>query len=71
MMAMVVARNTNPLTAHIRKEGISNNERLVAFASKQSHYSITRAAQMIGIGMDGVVQVTHVCVCECTCVSVQ
>jgi len=50
--ALIVARNS--VSSSIRKSGINGQKRMVIYASTETHSSIQKAAEIIGIGSDGV-----------------
>ncbi|MFZ2150792.1 MAG: aminotransferase class V-fold PLP-dependent enzyme [Candidatus Absconditicoccaceae bacterium] len=51
LVAMIIARNTK--NKNIKNKGLSN-QRLIAYSSDQGHYSIIKAANIVGIGRDNV-----------------
>jgi len=55
MLAMLCARHRAAPDA--KRRGLSGAPRLMLFASDQAHYSITTAAQALGLGEEGVVLV--------------
>ena len=50
--ALIVARNY--ANEKIRKNGMTNGRRMVMYASSETHSAIQKAAEIIGIGSDGV-----------------
>ncbi len=50
LMAMVIARHR--ALPELKKTGTSGAPKLVAFVSKDAHYSFTKAAQLLGIGTE-------------------
>lgn len=58
MISMMVARNR--VTESIKKEGLFNHPKLFAFVNEDAHYSLDKAANIIGIGTDQLVKIqTH------------
>ena len=55
LIAMLSARNR--LLPEIRHRGMSGIDRLTAYISDQSHYSLDTAANLLGIGTDNVVKI--------------
>ncbi len=55
LMALLAARQRR--FPHTRVHGFAPEDRPVAFASAEAHYSIPRAASIAGFGLDGVVAV--------------
>ena len=53
MTAMIMARNAKDPS--IRKTGMSGyKQKMIAYVSDQGHYSLIKAADMIGIGRENV-----------------
>src|SRR4030095_3538605 len=50
--ALIVARNS--VSTSIRSSGINGQKKMVVYASTETHSSIQKAAEIIGIGSDGV-----------------
>jgi len=50
--ALIVARNS--VSTSIRSSGINGQKKMVIYASTETHSSIQKAAEIIGIGSDGV-----------------
>jgi glutamate/tyrosine decarboxylase-like PLP-dependent enzyme len=50
--ALIVARNS--VSSLIRKSGINENKKMFIYASTETHSCIQKAAEIIGIGSDGV-----------------
>jgi len=58
MISMMVARNR--VTESVKKEGLFNHAKLFAFVNEDAHYSLDKAANIIGIGTDQLVKIkTH------------
>ena len=55
MMAFLAARHEH--FPHVRKEGWKPEDKPVAFTSVQSHYSVSRAAMVSGMGMNNLVYI--------------
>lgn len=55
MLAMLCARNT--LFPHTKLEGVSREDRLVVLTSAEAHYSISKSANALGLGLNNVVKV--------------
>ncbi|EGD74373.1 hypothetical protein PTSG_06384 [Salpingoeca rosetta] len=54
-VAMVAARHH--AFPHVRMDGWKPDDKPIAFCPEQAHYSLKRAAMMVGIGMNGIVGV--------------
>lgn len=58
MISMMVARNR--VTENVKKEGLFGHAKLFAFVNEDAHYSLDKAANIIGIGTDQLVKIkTH------------
>jgi len=55
MLAMLCARNT--LFPHTKLEGVSKEDRLVVLTSAEAHYSISKSANTLGLGLQNVIKV--------------
>jgi glutamate/tyrosine decarboxylase-like PLP-dependent enzyme len=55
MIAMMAARNT--ADSRIKQDGLYGRQRLVAFVGADAHYSMDRAANILGIGTDQLIKV--------------
>lgn len=55
LMALLLARNEH--FPHVKKQGWARNDRPVAFTAVQSHYSVSTAAMVTGMGSDQMIQV--------------
>jgi len=55
MLAMLCARNT--MFPHTKLEGVSREDRLVVLTSAEAHYSISKSANALGLGLNNVVKV--------------
>ena len=55
MVGLLLARDA--AFPHVRSEGWRGHERAVVFTSDQAHYSVRRAAMLIGMGAHAVVEV--------------
>lgn len=55
MIAMMAARNT--ADSRIKQDGLCGRQRLVAFVGADAHYSMDRAANILGIGIDQLIKV--------------
>jgi len=55
LMAAIAARHVH--FPHVKQHGLRADDRPVLFCSAEAHYSIKRAAMVLGIGTDGCVQV--------------
>jgi sulfinoalanine decarboxylase len=55
LMAAIVARHAR--FPHVKQHGLRPGDRPVMFCSEESHYSIRRAAMVLGLGTDGCVEV--------------
>ncbi|KAL7746373.1 Glutamate decarboxylase 2 [Sorochytrium milnesiophthora] len=58
-MSNLIAMNTarNHMFPAVKREGLRNVPQLAVFTSAQSHYSIEKAAMVLGIGLDNVFRV--------------
>ena len=56
MYGMVLARYNH--CPEVKTRGMSSAGQLVAFTSEECHYSITKAANWMGLGTDNVIKVT-------------
>lgn len=57
MIAMMSARNR--CLSHIKTKGYSHSPRLVAFVNGNAHYSMDKAANILGIGTDNLIKVRY------------
>ena len=58
MISMMVARNR--VTESVKKEGLFGHAKLFAFVNEDAHYSLDKAANIIGIGTNQLVKIkTH------------
>ena len=58
MISMMVARNR--VTESVKKEGLFSHAKLFAFVNEDAHYSLDKAANIIGIGTNQLVKIkTH------------
>lgn len=55
MLALLCARNT--LFPHTKLEGVSREDQLVVLTSAEAHYSISKSANALGLGLNNVVKV--------------
>ncbi|CAC9592959.1 hypothetical protein [uncultured Gammaproteobacteria bacterium] len=55
MIAMMVARNQTLTT--VKQTGLFNQKRLFAFVSQDAHYSLDKAANILGIGTDCLIKI--------------
>jgi len=55
LMGVLAARHRH--FPHIKREGMTADDRPVIFLSEEAHYSMLRAASIIGIGVDAAVEV--------------
>jgi len=55
LMAVIAARHR--AFPHARQHGLAADDRPVMFLSEEAHYSLRRAANVIGIGLDGAVDI--------------
>lgn len=55
LMAVLAARHA--AFPHVKQEGFRAEDRPVMFVSEEAHYSLRRAASVVGIGLDGAVDV--------------
>jgi len=55
LMAVIAARHR--AFPHARQHGLQADDRPVMFLSEEAHYSLRRAANVIGIGLDGAVDI--------------
>ncbi|KAA3606119.1 MAG: glutamate decarboxylase [Planctomycetota bacterium] len=51
LMAVLAARNT--CRPQVKQKGLQAQDRLVMFASADAHYSLKRAASIVGLGVEG------------------
>eukprot|EP00761_Pharyngomonas_kirbyi_P001339 gb/GECH01001343.1/.p1 GENE.gb/GECH01001343.1/~~gb/GECH01001343.1/.p1 ORF type:complete len:511 (+),score=121.63 gb/GECH01001343.1/:1-1533(+) len=56
LVALISARNWT--LKHVKKSGLQPDDKLVAFASAECHYSIKRGTSIIGLGMDATIPVS-------------
>ncbi len=57
MIAMMVARNR--CNDHIKTQGLARCPRLVAFVNGNAHYSMDKAANILGIGTENLIKVDY------------
>jgi len=57
MIAMMAARNT--ANSAVKKAGLFGQQELFAFVGANAHYSMDKAANILGIGVDHLIKVTH------------
>lgn len=57
MIAMMAARNR--CLEHIKTKGLSHGPRLVAFVNGNAHYSMDKAANILGIGTENLIKVEY------------
>lgn len=55
MLAMLVARNM--LVPESKQQGLNSTKRYAVFVSESSHYSVSNAAQIVGLGNESVVRI--------------
>ena len=57
MYGMMLARHAK--YPDLKSSGLFGQKPLVAFTSEESHYSIVKGANLLGLGVDNVVKVTE------------
>ncbi|KAK7422151.1 hypothetical protein QQZ08_009619 [Neonectria magnoliae] len=55
MLAMLVARNI--LSPESKEQGVDSSRKYAVFVSDSAHYSVSNAAQIVGLGSDSIVRV--------------
>lgn len=55
MIAMMIARNQ--ALKEVKKQGLFNQKYLFAFVNKDAHYSLDKAANILGIGTDHLIKI--------------